>query len=61
MPRPGDVDDVQVVLLDGSVQVDVDKVKSWSRAPMAQQTRLDMRQLKRVFQQWIVVEINLPD
>ena len=59
--RPGDVDDVQVVLLDDAVQVDVDEVQPRRRAPVAEQARLDVRQRERLLQQRIVVEINLPD
>ena len=59
--RPGDVDDVQVVFLDDPVQMDVDEVQPRRRAPVAEQARLDVRQLERLLQQRIVVEINLPD
>ena len=59
--RPGDVDDVQVVFLDDAVQVDIDEVQSRRRAPVAEQARLDVRQLERLLQQRIVVEINLSD
>ena len=34
--RPGDVDRVEVVLLDDAVQVDVDEVQARRGAPMAQ-------------------------
>ena len=39
---PGDVDHVQVVLLDDPVQVDVDEVQARRGAPVAQQPRLDV-------------------
>ena len=59
--RAGDVDHVQIVRVDDAVQVDVDEVQSRRRAPVAEQARLDVRQRERLFQQRIVVEIDLPD
>jgi hypothetical protein len=59
--RPGDIDDVQVVLLDDAVQVDVDEVQPRRRAPVPEQARLDVLQRERFLQQRIVVEIDLPD
>jgi len=59
--RPGDINDVEVVLLDHAVQVGIDKVEPRGRAPVAQQARFDVRQLERLLQQRIVVEINLSD
>src|SRR5438094_10305023 len=59
--RSGNVDDIEIVFIDDAVQMDIDKVQPWCRAPMAEQTRLDVRQLEWLLQQWIVVEINLAD
>ena len=42
MPGAGDVDHVQVVLLDEPVQVDVDEVQTRRRSPVAEQPRLDV-------------------
>lgn len=61
MPRPGDVNYIQVVFLDDAVQVDVDKVEPRRRTPVTEQARFDVRQLERLLQQRIGVEINLAD
>ncbi len=57
----GDVDRVEIVLLDRAVQVDVEKVQSRRGAPVAQQPRLDVFVPQRLFQQRIVVQIDLAD
>ena len=57
----GDVDHVQVVLLDDPVQMHVDEILARRRAPVPDHQRLDMRQRQRLAQQRIVVEIDLPD
>ena len=46
---------------DDAVQMDIDEVQSRRRAPVPEQARLDVRQLERLLQQRIVVEINLAD
>ena len=61
VPGPGDVDHVQVVLVDDAVQMDIDEVQPGRGAPVAEQARFDVRQLERLPQQRIVVEIDLPD
>src|SRR5579859_3941423 len=38
----GDIDHAQIVFLDDPVQVHVDEIESGCRAPMAEQTRLDV-------------------
>src|SRR5271157_1628133 len=55
----GDVNHVEVVLLDDPVQVCVDEVLSGGGAPVSQQHVLHIRQSQRPLQQRIVVEINL--
>jgi hypothetical protein len=42
VPRTGDVDHIEIVLLDESVQVDVEEVQARRRPPVAQKPRLDM-------------------
>src|SRR5579863_5191792 len=44
----GDVDHVQVALLDDPVAMDVDEVQSRSGAPMPEQARLDVFELQRL-------------
>ncbi len=65
-PRPavagaGDVDHVEVELLDQPVEVDVDEVQARRRSPMAEQAWLDVVLGQRHFQQRIVEQIDLPD
>ena len=57
----GDVEHVQVILLDDPVQVYVDEVLARRGAPMPDHQGLDVRQFQRLLQQRIVVEINLAD
>jgi len=57
----GDIDHVEVVLLDDPVQMYVDEVLPGGRAPVPQQHVLDVRQGQRPLQQRIVIEINLSD
>ena len=59
MPRPADIDHVQVVLINDAVQVRVDEVQPGRRAPVAEQARLDVLDRKRLRQQRIVEQINL--
>ncbi len=59
--RTGDVEHVQVVFLDDAIQMDVDEVLARRRAPVPDHQRLDVRQLERLFEQWVVIEIYLPD
>jgi hypothetical protein len=59
MPGADDVDHVQVALVDGAVQMHIEKVQPRRRAPVAQQTRLDVLQRQRLLQQRIVLEIDL--
>ena len=61
MARADDVHHVQVVLLDQPVEVDIEKIQARRRAPMAQQAGLDVFELERLFEQRIVLQINLPD
>ena len=65
-PRPAvagtsDEDHIQVVLLDQAVQMHINKVQTWCRAPMAQQSRFDVFDPQRLLQQRVVVQIYLAD
>ena len=51
--RSGDVDDVQIVLLDQAIEMDVNEIQSRRRAPMAEQSWLDMFEFQRLAQQRI--------
>ena len=57
----GDVEHVQVILLDDPVQMHIDEVLARRCAPVSDHQRLHVREFQRTFQQWIVVEINLAD
>ena len=61
MPGAGDVDHVQIVLLDQPIEVGVDEVEARRGAPMAEQARLDVLFLERLAQQGIVEQVDLAD
>jgi hypothetical protein len=61
MAGTGDVDHVEIELLDQPIEVHVDEVETGRRAPMAEETRLDVLLLERLSQQGIVEEVNLTD
>ena len=61
VPGAGDVDHVEVVLLDDPVQVRIDEVLPGRRAPVPQQHVLHIRERQRPLQQRVVVQINLAD
>jgi hypothetical protein len=49
------------MLLDQPVEMQIDEIQTRSRAPVAQQPRLDVFELQRLAQQGIRVEVDLPD
>ena len=57
----GDIDHVEVIFLDDPIQMDVNEVLTGCRTPMPEQHRLHVRKCQRLFQQRIVVQINLAD
>ena len=61
VPRPHDVDHVQVVLDDQPVQVDVDEVQTGGRAPVPQKAGLDVFAAQGLVEQRIVLQVDLPD
>ena len=61
MAGTDDVHHVEIVLLDQPVEMDIEKVQPRGRAPMPQQTRLDVFEPERGFEQRIVLQIDLPD
>ena len=61
MPRAGDVNHVEVVFLDDPVQMHINEVLPGGRSPVAEEHMLHIREGQRPLQQWIVVEIDLPD
>src|ERR1700747_3433310 len=61
MPGSGDVDHVEVVLFDQPVQVDIDKVQTWRRSPMAEEPRLELLLCPRLLEERVVIDIDLGD
>ena len=61
MTGADDIDHVQIVFFDQPVEVDIKEVQPGRRAPMPEQTRLDVFELERGFEQRIVLQIDLPD
>src|SRR6185295_2431606 len=61
MTRPGDVDHVEVTLFDHAVEVHVDEILPGRRAPVAEQSRLDVFVLQRPPEQRVIQEVNLAD
>ena len=61
VPGTGNVNHVEVVLLDDTVQMRIDEILSGSRPPVSEQHVLDICESQRPFQQRIVVQINLTD
>ncbi len=60
MPRAGDVDHVEILRFDDTIQVRIDEVLPRRRAPVPEQHVLDVRERERTLQQWIIREENLP-
>ena len=61
MTGTDDIDHVQIVFFDQPVQVDINEIQPGRGAPMPEQTRLDVFELERGFEQGIVLQIDLPD
>ena len=57
----GKVEHVQVVLVDDPVQVNIDEILAWRRAPVAHHQRLHMSLRQRNLEKGVVVQIDLPD
>ncbi len=61
MAWPGDENRIQVALPDHTVHMRVNEIEPGRRTPVAQEPRLDVFQPKRLAQEGIVQEIDLPD
>ncbi len=61
MPGADDIDHVEVVFLNQPVEMRVDEVEAWRRAPVPEQTRLDVLLFERFAQQGIVEQVDLTD
>ena len=61
MTGTGDVDHVQITLVDDAIEMRVDEVQSRRGAPVTEQPRLDVFSQQGPGEQRVVVQINLPD
>ena len=61
MPRAGDIEHIQIILLDDAIEMDVNEIEAGRRPPVSQQPRLDVLNRERYLEQRIVVQINLAD
>ena len=61
MPGADDVGQVQVIALDDPVKMNAEHVQAGRRSPVAEQPRLDVLALERLFQERVVEEIDLTD
>src|SRR5665647_1966569 len=57
--RAGNINHVEIVLVDDAVHVHINKIQTGGGAPVAEQTRLDVRNQERFFQQRIIEKVNL--
>ena len=61
MSGAGDVNHIEIVLLDDSIQVHVNEILPRRRTPMSQQHALHVLKPQRLPQEWVVTKIHLPD
>ena len=59
MPRTTNVNHVQIVLFDHASEVRIDKVQPGSGSPVTQQPGFDVFEFQRLFEERIIVEVNL--
>ena len=57
----GDIDHVEIELLDQPIEVDVDEIEARRRAPVSKEARLDVLLLERLAQKRIVEQVDLAD
>ena len=55
----GDVDHVEVVLLDDAIEVDVDEILAGGGAPVAEEAFFDILEFEGLFEERVVVEVDL--
>ena len=61
MSRTANVNNVEVVLLNQSVEVNIDEVQSWGCTPVTEQSGLHVFKFQRFPQQRICIQIDLSD
>src|SRR4029077_12194135 len=57
--RADDIDHVEVMTLDDPIEVNIEKIESGSRAPMANQPRLNMLAFEGFFKERVIKKIDL--
>ena len=57
----GDVEHVEIIILDDPVQMDIDEVLPRRRTPVSDHQRLHVGECQRLAQQWVCVKVDLPD
>ena len=61
MTGTSNVEHIQVILFDDTVQMHIDEVLTGRCSPMSNHQRLHMRHFQRFLQQRIIIQINLAD
>jgi hypothetical protein len=61
MAGTGHIQDIEVILVDQTVEVDINEIQAGRRAPVTQQARLDVLRPERLAEKRVVLEIDLPD
>src|SRR6266496_4213734 len=61
MPRPGDVDHVQIMRFDQTVEMHIDEIQTWCCAPVPKQSGFYMLKFQWLSQERIVEQIDLSD
>ena len=57
----GDQDRVQIVLFDEAIEVYVDEIQTGRGSPMAKETRFYVLELEGLFEEGIVIQVDLTD
>ena len=60
MTWASNIDGIKIMALDHTIQMNIDKIQSRRRTPMAEQSWLDVLKLQGFFQQGVIEQINLP-
>jgi hypothetical protein len=56
-----DVDHVQFIALDDAIEMNIQHIQAWRRAPMPEQSRLDVLAFQRLLQERIIKQVDLAD
>jgi hypothetical protein len=61
VPGSGHIENVQVSLTDGAVEMDVEEIETWCCPEMAEQSGLHLLGGERLAKQWVVEQVDLTD